>query len=117
MKETDIESRELLKSIPFSNDTISNRIDEMDDNIVLQTKEFSMQLDECPIRNNESILMCYVRHNEDYGEYMLFCTSIINNKGEPVYNIVKYYFELKEIHFKNCIALATDGAPAMIDMY
>ena len=48
---------------------------------------------------------------------MLFCKSIINNKGEIVYNCVKDYFELKEIPFKNCIALATDGALAMIGQY
>ena len=59
----------------------------------LQTKEFAMQLDESTIRNNESILMCYIRyiHNDDYSEYMLFCKSIINNKGETVYNCVKDY--------------------------
>ena len=38
----------------------------------LQTIEFAMQLDESTIRNNESIMMCYVRHNEDYSEYILF---------------------------------------------
>ena len=53
--------------IPLSNSTMSSRIDEMAKNIEnklcdeLKTTQFSLQLDETTLRDNEVLLMAYER--------------------------------------------------------
>ncbi|XP_077301648.1 protein FAM200C-like [Arctopsyche grandis] len=72
--------QEFLSSVPLSNDTVSKRIDEVANDIEiqlceeLQSKEFSLQLDESTLRDNESLLLAYVRFvkNEEIIEEMLF---------------------------------------------
>ena len=58
---------EILRSIPLSNDTVARRIDEMASDVeiqlihILQTTEFSLQLDESTLCDNEALLLAYVR--------------------------------------------------------
>ena len=99
---------------------MSRRIDEMAGDIEkqliahLQVKQFALQLDESTLRDNEAILLAYVRFNSDEGpkEEMLLARSLVTDtKGETIFNEVVTYFQENNIPLKNIIACATDGAP------
>ncbi|KAI6646851.1 SCAN domain-containing protein 3-like [Oopsacas minuta] len=58
---------EILRSIPLSTDTVARRIDEMANDVktqlihIVQTTEFSLQLDESTLCDNEALLLGYAR--------------------------------------------------------
>ena len=60
--------KDVTSSIPLSNSTVSSWIDEMANDIEnklcgeLETTQFSLQLDESTLRDNEALLMAYVRY-------------------------------------------------------
>ena len=60
-------SAEILRSIPLSNDTVAKRIDEITSDVEIQlihiflTTEFSLQLDELTLCENETLILVYVR--------------------------------------------------------
>ncbi|XP_076372972.1 zinc finger BED domain-containing protein 5-like [Tachypleus tridentatus] len=117
---------EITNSIPSSNSSVSRRIDEMAEDVEkqliahLQVKQFALQLDESTLRDNEAILLAYVRFNNDEGpkEEMLFAKSLLTDtKGETIFNEVVTYFQKNNIPLKNIIACATDGAPSMTGRY
>ncbi|XP_068229569.1 SCAN domain-containing protein 3-like [Palaemon carinicauda] len=83
-------------------------------------KQFALQLDESTLRDNEAILLAYVRFNSDEGhkEELLFARSLVTDtKGETIFNEVVTYFQQNNIPLKNIIACATDGAPSMKSRY
>ncbi|XP_038637238.1 SCAN domain-containing protein 3-like [Scyliorhinus canicula] len=113
---------EITNSIPLSNSSVSRRIDEMAEDVEkqlianLQVKQFALQLDESTLRDNEVILLSYVRFIDYQGprEEMLFARSLrTDTKGETIFNEVVTYFKESNIPLKNIIACATDGAPSM----
>ncbi|KAK2710451.1 hypothetical protein QYM36_011844 [Artemia franciscana] len=116
---------EITNSIPLSNSSVSRRIDEMAEDVEkqliahLQVKQFALQLDESTLRDNEVILLAYVRfNNEGPKEEMLFARSLTTDtKGETIFNEVATYFQENNIPLKNIIACATDGAPSMTGRY
>ncbi|KAK2707332.1 hypothetical protein QYM36_015124 [Artemia franciscana] len=74
---------EITNSIPLSNSSVSRRIDEMVEDVEkqliahLQVKQFALQLDESTLRDNEALLLAYVRfNNEGPKEEMLFARSL-----------------------------------------
>ena len=75
-----------------------------------------MKIYESTVRNSESLIMCYVSYIKDkeYNEYMLFCKSIQDITSITVYYEIFEFFKKNNILLSNLIALATDGAPAMI---
>ena len=76
-----------------------------------------MQLDESTLRDNEALLMAYVRdiHNGVSKEEMLFSKPLeTDTRGETIFMVVKQFCEEKNIPIGNIIACATDGAPSMI---
>ncbi|XP_068234218.1 SCAN domain-containing protein 3-like [Palaemon carinicauda] len=86
----------------------------------LQVKYFVLQLDESILRDNEAILLAYVRFNSDEGhkEEMLFARSLVTDtKGENIFDKVVTYFQQNNIPLKYIIACATDGAPSMTGGY
>ncbi|XP_068206165.1 zinc finger BED domain-containing protein 5-like [Palaemon carinicauda] len=85
----------------------------------LQVKQFALQLDKSTLRDNEAILLAYVRFNRDgHKKDMLFTRSLMTDtKGETIFNEVVTYFQQNNIPLKNIIACATDGAPSMTDRY
>lgn len=59
--------------------------------------------------------MRYVNIDEKITEELLFAKSLITDtKGLTIFNVVNNFFIEKGIPITNCIACATDGAPAMI---
>jgi len=83
----------------------------------LRKTEFSFQVDESTVRDNEAMLLTYVRFRKDdqFVEEMLFARLLeTDTKGESIFNCVRGYFEEHDIPMKNMIQLATDGASAMV---
>ncbi|XP_023231325.1 SCAN domain-containing protein 3-like [Centruroides sculpturatus] len=120
---TTLNPNSIISSIPLSNDTVSRRIDEMANDVEeqlcedLQNTEFTLQLDESIVRNNEAILLAYVRYikNDKIIEEMLFAKSLTTDtKGLSIFNVVKTFLDENNIPISNILACATDGAPAMI---
>ena len=114
---------EVLSAVPLSNDTVTRRIDEMGQNVEMQlceeleTTHFSIQLDESTLRDNEALLLCYVRfiRGNCFVDEMLFARSLqTDTKGESTFRVVETFFTDKEIPMANIIACATDGAPSMV---
>ena len=117
---------EILRSIPLSNDTVARRIDEMASDVeiqlihILQTTEFSLQLDESTLCDNEGLLLAYVRFTKEgaTSEELLFAKSLVTDtRGESIFEVVQSFFEHHNIPLSNIIACSTDGAPSMIGCY
>ncbi|XP_076324411.1 zinc finger BED domain-containing protein 5-like [Tachypleus tridentatus] len=68
---------EITNSIPLSIDEVAEDV-EKQLIVHLQVKQFALQLDEPTLRDNEAILLAYVRFNNDEGpkEEILFARSI-----------------------------------------
>ena len=113
----------VVKSIPLSNNSVSRRIDEMALNVeqqlceILQTTEFALKLDESTLRDNEALLMVYVRYirNGVSKEEMLFSKPLeTDTRGESIFAVIKQFCEQKKIPLGNITSCATDGAPSTI---
>ncbi|XP_029643893.1 SCAN domain-containing protein 3-like [Octopus sinensis] len=83
-----------IRTMPLSNNTVSNRIDEMGQDVEsqliekLKLRKFSLQMDESTIRDSEALLLTYVRYidHEEFQEEMLFCESFKrNSKSERLF--------------------------------
>jgi len=103
-------------------ETIEKMAEDVEKQLIanLQVKQFALQLDESTLRDNEAILLAYVRFKDDKGprEEMLFARSLrTDTKGETIFNEVVTYFKENNIPLKNIIACATDGAPSMTGRY
>ncbi len=117
----------VIKKIPLSNDTISRRIDEMAKDVlnqlirILQCSEFSLQVDETTIIDNQCLMMVYVRYfNENCQpcEEMLFTEQLLlDSKGTSILELLKRFFSENGIPLTNIIACASDGAPSMVGRY
>ena len=105
---------------------MSRRIDEMAEDVEkqliakLQVKQFAFQLDEATLRDNEAIVLVYVRYKDDEGprKEMLFARSLrTDTRGETIFNEVAAYLEENNVPLTNIGARATDGAPSTTDRY
>ena len=112
-----------IRAMPLSNNTVSNRIDEMGKDVEsqliekLRLRKFSLQMDESTIRDSEALLLTYVRYidHEEFQEEMLFCESFeTTTTANDIYDKVKHYLDANKIPIENVLACAADGAPAMM---
>ena len=117
-------SPEIVRSIPLSNDTVSRRIAEIDvENQlieILRVIEFSLQLDESTLHDNEALLLPYVRFTKDgvVFEELLFARSLVTDtRGVSIFEVVRSFFDYHNIPLSNIIPCSTDGAPSMIGCY
>ncbi|KFM62709.1 SCAN domain-containing protein 3, partial [Stegodyphus mimosarum] len=84
---TSADPANILSMIPLRNDTISRRINEMANDVEnqltadLQTREFTIQLDESSVRDSDAILMAYVSNiivqDENIAVYYKHLESLI----------------------------------------
>ena len=110
--------KDVTPSIPLSSSSVSSRIDEMANDIEnklcdeLKTTQFSLQLDETTLRDNEALLMAYVRYinaSRKIIDEFLFAEPLeVDNKGSTVYKALEQFFKRKGIPLSNVIACATD---------
>ncbi|XP_029641235.1 zinc finger MYM-type protein 6-like [Octopus sinensis] len=112
-----------IRTMPLSNNTVSNRIDEMGQDVEsqliekLKLRKFSLQMDESTIRDSEALLLTYVRYidHEEFQEEMLFCESFeTTTTANDIYIKIKHYLDANKIPKENLLAYAADGAPAMM---
>ncbi|XP_029641217.1 SCAN domain-containing protein 3-like [Octopus sinensis] len=109
-----------LSTIALSNNTITRRQDGMSNFVeekiveILQTTNFSIQVEDSTI-HNQAILV-YVRfiHEDDIREEILFIKSLSETtNGDDIVSEVMQYFNDKSIPLTNLINIASDGAAAM----
>ena len=115
-----------LAMVPFSNDTIKRRIQEISEDILQQTiasvkrsGKFSLQLDETTDIGNDTQLMVFVRYldTNDYMEQFLFCCPLAkNNTGEQIFKKVDLFFKKHQLKWSDCVCICEDGAPSMMDV-
>ncbi|XP_060862357.1 protein FAM200C-like [Metopolophium dirhodum] len=84
---------------------VRRRTDEMAEDVeislceLLVSTEFSLQIDESTLPNNEALLLAYVRFVKEgkIVQEMLFARTLITDtKGESIFNIVKDFFKEKD---------------------
>ena len=87
---------------------------------LLRSKEFSLQLDEATLPDNESLLLSYVRYieEENVHQELLFSAKMdIDTKGQSIFQKVEDFFRAKNIPLTSILTCATDGAPSMVGRY
>ena len=98
-----------VSAMPLSNNTVSNRIDDMAKNVeeqlieTLKSRKFSLQMDESTFRNSEALLLTYVRYidHEKFQEEMLFCESFETTvTAVDIYSKLKNYLDSNKYQYK-----------------
>ncbi|XP_073485045.1 protein FAM200C-like [Aquarana catesbeiana] len=114
-----------LSQIPLSNDTISDRIEDMSKDILAQVvadlisspAKFSLQLDETTDVSNLSQLAVFVRYVKDdvIKEDFLFCKPLTTTTKEAdMKKLVDDFFKDNNLSWDMVSAACSDGAPAML---
>lgn len=114
-----------MLNIPLSNDTVSRRIEAMASDVETQliikihtSIIFAVQLDESTDNTNKAILLVYVRYIDKDNKRLSeeFLTSIMlqgHTTGKDIFKAIDDYFKLRNLSWKDCVGLCTDGAAAM----
>ncbi|XP_039459195.1 protein ZBED8-like [Oreochromis aureus] len=114
-----------LSQIPLSNDTVSDRIEDMRKDILAQVvadlisspAKFSLQLDESADVANLSHLTVFVRYVKDdmIKEDFLFCKPLTTTtKAADVKKLVDDFFRDNNLSWDMVSAVCTDRAPVML---
>ncbi|KFD47931.1 hypothetical protein M514_11222 [Trichuris suis] len=104
-----------ITQFPSANSTVCVEICEMERHMeeqlisLLKSRKFSLKLHETTLRNNNALLMAYVRfwNASELMEEMLLC-SILTTFEE-----IRSYSNESDIPLDNIISCATDGAASM----
>ncbi|KAF2366001.1 protein of unknown function DUF4371 [Trinorchestia longiramus] len=113
-----------LSQIPLSNDTISDRIEDMSKDILAQVVAdlisspviFSLQLDETTDVSNRSQLAVFMRYGKDdvLKEDFLFCKPLTTTKAADAKKLVDNLFRDNSLSWDMVSAVCSDGAPVML---
>ncbi|XP_040275822.1 protein ZBED8-like [Bufo bufo] len=114
-----------LSQIPLSNNTISDRIEDMSKDILAQIvadlisspAKFSLQVDETTDVSNLSQLAVFVRYVKDdvIKEEFLFCKPLTTTtKAADVKKLVDDFFKDNNLSWDMVSAVCSDRAPAML---
>eukprot|EP00106_Octopus_bimaculoides_P017450 XP_014784892.1 PREDICTED: zinc finger MYM-type protein 6-like [Octopus bimaculoides] len=113
-----------MKKIPFSNNTISQHIDEMANDVKhklinsFQHSEFSIQVDDSTVVDNQCLMMVYVQFfSKDLQpcEAMLFTEKLpLDSKGATIFHVLKSFLFEHNFPLSNILTSASDGVPSMI---
>lgn len=122
MLDTAINSK--LKKIPFSNNTIKRRIDDMAENIQKQLIQklnnspfISLQCDETTDVSHASQLLFYCRYiaEDKINEELLFIKSLTKtSKGTDIFEALSQFLKEHNISWNKIVGICTDGAPSMM---
>ena len=112
-----------IRKIPLSNDTVSNRISDINKDQLVQlikrikeSPKFSIQLDETTDITKLAQLLVYVRYvyKDGIEEELLFCRPMKDHTtGKDIYCKVDEFLKAEGFEWKNCCGICTDGAKAM----
>ena len=119
----DEKSAEKLKCIPMSNNTVSQRIHDIADNLEEQLVTrlmtagcFSIQLDESTDVSDCATLLVYVRYawGNEFKEDLLCCLNIpTGTTGEQIFRVLNDYVVKCGLDWGNCEGVTSDGAANM----
>ncbi|XP_014790030.1 protein ZBED8-like [Octopus bimaculoides] len=88
---------------------------------ILQHSEFSIQVEESTVVNNQCLMMVYVRYlSNDLQpcEEMLFTEKLLlDSKGASIFLTLKSFLFEHNISLSIILTCASDGAPSMIGRY
>ncbi|KAF2360197.1 protein of unknown function DUF4371 [Trinorchestia longiramus] len=123
--ETRKEAEVKLSEIPLSNDTISDRMEDMSKEIlahvvadlISSSAKFSLQLDEITDVSNLSQLAVFMRYTNDdlIEEYFLFCKPLATTtKAADVKKLVDNFFKDNSLSWDMVSAVCSDRASVML---
>lgn len=112
-----------LNLVPLSNDTVSQRIGAMADDVkntliehLKSSHYYSLQLDETTDVADLANLLVYVRYEYDGAaqEDFLFCQSLqTRTTAEHILELLNAFVQDNGLGWKKCVGVCTDGARAM----
>ncbi|CAI9716139.1 Hypothetical predicted protein [Octopus vulgaris] len=102
----------IMKKIPLNNSTISRSIDKMANDVkrqlinILQCSEFSIQVDESTVVDNQCLMMVYVRYFSKElrpCEEMLFIEKLpLDSRGAAIFHTLKSFLFEHNIPLIDC---------------
>jgi len=101
---------DIIRKIPLSNNSVQ-RIDEMGEDVEnslcnhLKTCQFSIQLYDSILPNNEALLLSYVQFIKEghVSQELLFAKNLVSDtKGKSIFNTMNRFFQEKEIPIFIC---------------
>ena len=118
------EAAKEIAKVPFSDNTISRRINEMSadiESVVLDkirlSNKFALQIVESTDISGHAHLFANVRFvdGDSIRENFLFCKALPEKtNGEEIFRVTSEYLEKGGLKWENCTSVCTDGAAAMV---
>ncbi|XP_060869147.1 SCAN domain-containing protein 3-like [Metopolophium dirhodum] len=118
-------SAKKIKTIPLSNDTVSNRITMMSDDVhqqlirkIKRSKLYALQLDESTDITDKALLLIYTRYvdwdEKEIKEKFLNCLELKKHTtGAEIFSALSDCFLSTDLKMSDCISICTDGAANM----
>lgn len=114
-----------IKTIPLFNDTVSNRITMMSDDVhqqlirkIKRSKLYALQLDESTDITDKALLLIYIRYvdwdEKEIKEEFLNCLELKKHTtGAENFSALSDCFLSTDLKMSDCISICTDGAANM----
>jgi hypothetical protein len=114
-----------IKTIPLSNDTVSNRITMMSDDVhqqlirkIKRSKLYALQLDESTDITDKALILIYIRYvdwdEKEIKKEFLNCLELKKHTtGAEIFSALSDCFLSTDLKMSDCISICTDGAANM----